>query len=78
MSTNPYRKLARISGSDAPQYERKRSVSWRTFQADDGQTLKGSWRDQCRCGCMTGKLYRGRWWCVRCGRQKSERFPHAD
>lgn len=62
------RRLARIGGSDVSQEERERSVSWRTFQAHDGQTLKG--RDRCHCGAMTGKLYRGRWWCQRCGRAK--------
>lgn len=72
------RKLARIGGSEASQFERERSVSWRTFKAHDGQVLKGDWRDQCRCGAMTGKLYRGRFWCVRCGRQKGPTFPHSE
>lgn len=69
------RALARIGGSDASQFERERSVSWRTFKAADTQILAGTWRDQCRCGEMRGKLYRGRWWCPRCGRQKGRDFP---
>lgn len=71
-------KSQRIGGSDASQFERERSVSWRTFQAADTQQLKGNWRDQCFCGSMQGKLYRGRWWCPRCGRQKGRGFPHAE
>lgn len=68
---------ARIGGSSASQYERERSVSWRTFQAADTQLVTGTWRDQCRCGSMQGKLYRGLWWCRRCGRQKGREFPRA-
>jgi len=69
------RRPRRIAGRNASQVEREKSAAWRTFIAAAGQTIIGTWRDQCRCGSVLGKFWRGAFWCPRCGREKMK-FPH--
>jgi hypothetical protein len=66
----------RIGGRTASQKEREQGNLWRTFLAAAGQTFIGTWRDQCFCGSVIGKFWRGAFWCVRCGREKVN-FPHC-
>jgi hypothetical protein len=48
-------KPRRIAGRSASQSEREKSAAWRTFIATGGQTIIGTWRDQCLCGCVLGE-----------------------
>lgn len=73
--TSDERRPRRIGGRNASLVEREKSESWRTFTACAGQTIIGTWRDQCFCGAVLGKFWRGAFWCPRCGREKKN-FPH--
>ncbi len=61
------RRPRRIGGRDACWLRRLPALQ--RFRKQAGPVVRGSFRDQCFCGSMEARQYRGAFWCDRCGRE---------
>lgn len=49
----------------------KRLPVLRAFRAAPGDVVEAGWMHQCFCGGVTAKRWRGAWWCIQCGRERT-------
>lgn len=61
------RRPQRIGGRESTQESRAGVIE--KFRRLCGPTVQASWRHQCFCGSTGAARYRGRYWCVVCGRE---------